>query len=533
MTNGHQKAPASLRPALFILTAALAVLAVSCKVGPNYATPQANVAGQWMENSAVAHRPPGDADVYWWRNFDDPVLNQLITTACRQNLSLQVAGARILEARARLNKSIGNLFPQQQGISGQLNYARLDDGLVSQIPGINPDYLSAQALFAATWEIDFWGKYRRAVESDRATFLGAVASYDDAMVTLIADVASAYINIRTLQERLRVEERNLETQQESLRIATARFQAGETGELDMQQAKTQLAQTGAQIPLLNEAIRQNQNGLAVLLGERPDEIDRQLTGPAVIPVVPTNVVVGIPKDLLRRRPDVRAAGLQAASYSALIGVAKANLYPAFSLSGEFGFSANNQFNHSLSDMFNWQSRALNAGAGLVMPIFNYGRIINQVRVQDAQFQQAVLKYQNTVLAAQQEVENGLASFANEQSALGSLNRAADSARQSTALAMIQYKGGQTDYTTVLTAEQQELSVENAVASTRGNVALGLIAVYRALGGGWEVRGDNDVISDAVKAEMARRTDWGRMLEPSRHLPKIPPIAGMTETKTNP
>ncbi len=515
---------------LFILVAALAVLTVSCEVGPNYVTPKANVAGQWMENTAVTNRPPTLADVYWWRNFDDPVLNQLITTACRSNLTMQVAGVRILETRARLNKSIGNLFPQQQGISGQLNYVRLDDGLVSQIPGVNPNYLSDEALFAATWEIDFWGKYRRDIESNRATFLGSIASYDDAMVTLIADVASTYINIRTLQERLQVEARNLETQKDSLRIAAARFDAGETSELDVQQAKTQLAQTESQIPLLNEAISQNKNGLAVLLGERPDEIDRQLTGPDHIPVVPTNVKVGIPKDLLRRRPDVRAAGLQAASYSALIGVAKANLYPAFSLSGEFGFSANNEFNNSLSDMFNWQSRALNAGAGLVMPIFNYGRIINQVRVQDAQFQQAVLNYQNTVLAAQQEVENGLASFADEQKALASLTQAADSAHRSTDLAMIQYKGGQTDYTTVLTAEQQELSVENAVASTKGNVALGLIAVYRALGGGWEVRGENDVVSDQVKAEMAQRTDWGKMLEPSHHLPKISPVAAVPETK---
>jgi outer membrane protein TolC len=184
-------------------------------------------------------------------------------------------------------------------------------------------------------------------------------------------------------------------------------------------------------------------------------------------------------------------------------------------------------------MFNWQNHALSAGAGLVMPILNYGRIINQVRVQDAQFEAAVLNYQNTVLTAEQEVENGLVSFANEQQALVSLRQAADSARRSTELAMIQYKGGQTDYTTVLTAEQQELSVENAVASNRGNVALGLIAVYRALGSGWEIRGESDVVSREVKAEMARRTNWGRMLEPRHHLPAISPVASVTETNNVP
>jgi NodT family efflux transporter outer membrane factor (OMF) lipoprotein len=523
----------SLKPALLFLICALAVLAVSCKVGPDYQTPSANVAGQWMENPAATNRPPDLADVYWWRHFNDPVLDRLVTNACRLNLSLQVAGVRILEARARLNKSIGNLFPQQQGVSGQLNYSRINDSVSSQAPGIRSDYLSDQALFAATWEIDFWGKYRRGIESDRAAFLESVAAYDDAMVTLIADVASTYVNLRTLQERLQVAARNLETQKESLRIATARFNAGATAELDMQQAATQFAQTEAQLPLLQEAITQNRNGLAVLLGVRPDEIDRQLTGPAVIPVAPASVAVGIPKDLLRRRPDVRAAGLQAASSSALIGVAKAGLYPSFSLSGEFGYSANNEGDNSLSDIANWQNRVVNAGAGVVMPIFNYGRLMNQVRVQDAQFQQAVLQYQNTVLAAQQEVENGLAAFANQQSALVSLNRAAESARRSAGLAMIEYKGGQTDYTTVLTAEQAQLSVENSVASTKGNVALGLIAVYRALGGGWEIRGGRDVIPDEVKAEMQRRTDWGRMLEPSRHLPAASPVTGAAETKSAP
>ncbi|HVU07762.1 MAG TPA: efflux transporter outer membrane subunit [Verrucomicrobiae bacterium] len=518
--------------ALGIFIGALVIFAVSCKVGPNYVTPKSNVADQWTGDSSATNQSPVNAEIYWWRNFDDPVLNQLIAGACSNNLSLQAAGVHILETRAQLNKSIGNLFPQQQGISGQLNYTRLDDGLVSQIPGINANYLADQVLFAATWEIDVWGKYRRGIESDRATFLGSIASYDDVMVTLIADVASAYVNIRTLQERLNVATRNLDLQKESLRIATARYHAGETGELDVQQAATQFAQTESQIPLLNEALAQNKNGLAILLGERPDQIDGQLTGAPQIPAAPTNVMVGIPKDLLRRRPDVREAGFQAAALSASIGVAKANLYPAFSLSGEFGFSANNEFNSSLADLFNWQSRALNAGAGLVMPVFNYGRIINQVRVQDAQFQQAVLKYQNTVLAAQQEVENGLASFSNERNALVSLNRAANSARRSTELAMVQYKGGQTDYTTVLTAEQSELTVENNAAVTKGNVALGLISVYRALGGGWEARGTNDVVSEAIKAEMSRRTDWGKMLEPSHHLPQTPPLADASETKGN-
>ena len=513
------KHSASLRenqkPALSFLIIALAVFAVSCKVGPNYTTPKAGVAGQWMENSTITNRPFSAAEDYWWRNFDDPVLNQLVETAFQNNPSLQAAGVRILGARAQLNKSIGNLFPQQQGISGQVNYSRT--------PGIDANLVSDQILFSATWEIDFWGRYRRGIESDRATFLGSIAAYDDALVTLIADVAGSYVNIRTLEERLNVAAKNVDTQKESLRIAKAQYTAGETSERDVQQATAQLAQTEAQIPQLEQVLAQTKNGLAVLLGETPDGIDRRLTnGPSLIPAAPAEVAVGIPKDLLRRRPDVRAAGLAAASQSALIGVAKASMYPAFSLSGSFGGVGNNAGNSSLADMFNWQSRAVNAGAGLVFPVFNYGRLVNQVRVQDAQFQQAVLNYQNTVLQAQQEVENGLAAFAGQQRVVTRLTEADAAARRSTDLAIIQYKGGQTDYTTVLSAEQEQLAVEDALANARGGVVQGVISVYRALGGGWQIREGHDVVSDKVKAEMSRRTDWGRMLEPSHHLPPTPP-----------
>ena len=525
------KHPASLRknqmPALSILVAGLGVFAVSCKVGPNYTTPKAGVAGQWLENSTITNRPFSAAEDYWWRNFDDPVLNQLVETAFRNNPSLQAAGVRILGARAQLNKSIGNLFPQQQGISGQVNYSWLN----SKNPAVAADLTSDQILFAAAWEIDFWGKYRRGIESDRASYLGSIAAYDDALVTLIADVAGSYVNIRTLEERLSVAAKNVETQKESLRIANARFKAGETSELDVQQATTQLAQTEAQIPQLEQTLAQTQNALAVLLGETPDETDRHLTnGPSLIPTAPAEVAVGIPKDLLRRRPDVRAAGLAAASQSALIGVAKASMYPAFSLSGSFGGVGNNAGNSSLVDMFNWQSRAVNAGAGLVFPVFNYGRLVNQVRVQDAQFQQAVLNYQNTVLQAQQEVEDGLAAFAGQQRAVTRLIEADTAARRSTDLAMIEYKGGQADYTTVLSAEQAQLTVEDFLASARGGVVQGIISVYRALGGGWQIREGHDVVSDEIKAEMSRRTNWGRMLEPSHHLPKIPPQEEPTGAK---
>jgi len=522
-----------MRCVLPICTLALLALATSCAVGPDYATPEANVAGGWMENPAVAPGPYSAAESYWWRQFRDEVLDRLEETAWHSNLSLQMAGVRILEARARLNRSIGDLFPQQQGITGNVNYARLNDDLLSQIPGFTPDYMSSQLLFAASWEIDIWGKYRRRIEADRATFLASVLDYDDAMVTLLADVAASYVNIRTLEERVRVAEENMQEQAESLRIASARFRAGEASERDVQQATTRLAQTRAQVPMLEQSLRETKNALAVLLGETPGQVDQHLAGPSRIPEAPRQVVVGIPRDLIRRRPDVRAAGLSAASQCSRIGVAKANMYPALTLSGEFGVSSNNEGNQSLGDMFSWESRALKAGSSFLFPVFNYGRLINVVRVQDARFQEAILRYQNTVLVAQQEVENGLVAFSKQQRVREQMALAAAAARRTTQLAMIQYKDGQTDYTTVLTAEQEQWTVEDALASARGNVVLALISVYRALGGGWELRGNEDVVSAEVKAEMAERTNWGEMLEPSRHLPGAPVEDDTAEEKAQP
>jgi outer membrane protein TolC len=273
---------------------------------------------------------------------------------------------------------------------------------------------------------------------------------------------------------------------------------------------------------LQNTLRQAKNGLAVLLGIPPYAVDERLGPEGAIPVAPAEAAVGIPKDLLRRRPDVRAAGLAAASQSALIGVAVGNMYPSFSLAGAFGVSSSTLGPSSLADMFTWQNRAAQLGASFFFPIFNYGRLVNQVRVQDAVFQQAVLNYQNTVLSAQQDVENGLSAFSTSREALATLQTAAEAARRATELSLLQYKAGEVQYTTVLTSEQSQLSIEDSVATTKGSVCLGLVSVYRALGGGWEIREQDDVVSEEVKAEMARRTNWGRILETAQHMPKVSP-----------
>lgn len=508
------------------------VLLSSCMVGPNYKEPKSQVESQWVEHQATREKPYGMAEMFWWRSFDDPVLAKLIDIAYKNNPSLQSTGVKILEERALLNKSIGNLLPQQQGVSAGYNFNYIPgitggnaSGLVNSLGGNNssspsPYFTANQGFFSSSWELDFWGKYRRQIEADKDSYLASVVAYDDALVSLVGDVAQNYINVRMYQQQIVITEQNVLLQKESLRIAQARFQGGQTSLLDVTQAETELKQTEAQVPDLENSERQSKNALALLLGMSPNQIDPLLT-PGKMPRVPSSLTVGIPHDLLRRRPDVRKAGLDAASKSALIGVQITSLLPSFSLTGMFGSTSSNLTGQELINIFNWQNAIVNASSGFTMPILNYGRLINQVRVADATFQESILNYQNTVLNAQKEVENGLSSYYHGHQSMLFLAEAVKAAQQSTKLALVRYKQGQADFTTVLTAQQQQLSVENSYVSAQGSTVLGIVATYRALGGGWQLRVEHDVISDNVKKQMAERTNWGRMLAAKNHLPSIP------------
>src|SRR5215471_14458542 len=519
----HRRSRAAAQQLSFAV--ACAALALSgCKVGPDFHRPASPVAEQWIgEPPGTAAEPVDTAN--WWTLFHDATLDRLIDTAFHNNLSLQVAAARILQAQAQLNVAVGELFPQQQALAGQVQHEHQSQAALL-LPGLNPDLDTSQLGVSATWELDFWGKYRRGIESDRAAMLASVAAYDNGLVSLTAGVASTYLNIRVLQQRIEVLQENLKTEQEGLRIASAQFEAGATSQLDVEQAQTQLAQTQSQLPGLQNSLRADEDSLAVLLGVTPDRIEQMLGTANAIPVSPSEAATGMPKDLLRRRPDVRQAELTAAAQSAGIGVAKANLFPAFSLTGSFGFVGTSLCGGSASNLFNWDNRASAYGASLVWPIFNYGRIVNSIRVQDAVFQQAVLNYQNTVLQAQQEVEDARAAFAAAQATLAALIDAADSAHRTTQLAIVRYKEGAADYTTVLTSLQLELQIEDGLASARGAVPLALVSVYRALGGGWQVREGQQLLPASTRKEMHRRTYWG-------HLPDSAPELPVTEESAAP
>jgi len=381
------------------------------------------------------------------------------------------------------------------------------------------DYTTDQVGLVASWELDFWGKFRRAIESADASLMAAVADYDSALVSLTADVANLYILHRTLEKRLAIARQNVKTQQESLEISEARFQGGATSQRDVEQAQTVLQNTRAQIPALESLLRQTQNALSVLLGRPPGPLTDILTGPRTIPVPPPRLAVGIPADLLRRRPDIRSAEYKAASQCAKIGVAKADLFPAFSLSGTFGYLSSNTGNFSLGEVFQGSSLNVVGGPAVRWKILNYGRLANLVRVQDARFQELLLTYQNTVLKAQQEVEDNLVAFLRTQERAERLAQSAEAAQRSLDLALLQYREGKTDFTTVLTAQQALLAEQESLANTLGDIARSLVGVYRSLGGGWELREGQDFVPDAVKADMARRTNWGRLLEPAAHTPR--------------
>jgi NodT family efflux transporter outer membrane factor (OMF) lipoprotein len=498
---------------------ACAMLFIGCtQVGPDFIRPEAQVRQQWMEAEDVQVRTSPVDYRMWWTAFRDPVLDHLVQIAYAQNIPLRVAGARVFEARARLGIAIGEQYPQvQQAVGSAFDIReseRAPTAAQRRSPADQFEYKQVHVAAAASWEIDFWGKFRRAVESEDASFLGSIAAYDNALVSLTAEVARTYVAIRTIEERVRIAEENVVIQKESLRIAQARFEAGAGTGLDVQQALAQLRSTEAIVPQFEASLRQAQNAICILLGMPPGNLDQLIGDHLAIPQAPLQVAVGIPADLLRRRPDIRSAEFQAAAQSALIGVAKADLYPAFGLTGTFGFLASDVGRFGLGDIAAWSSRYGSFGPSVAWNILNYGQITNNVRVQDARFQELIFGYQDTVLRAQQEVEDALNGFQQAQKSLIRLAEAAEAAKESADLAVLQYRSGATTYTTVISAQQSLLSDQDSLAVAQGAVPQGLIAVYRSLGGGWELREEKPFLPADITTAMSKRTDWGGLLEPT-------------------
>ncbi len=481
-------------------------------LGPDFETPSAPLAEDW--------RPLADMDVnttsrdiaQWWTVLDDDVLSNLVERAAAQNLSLRVASLRIFEARAQLAIAVGNQYPQLQRLRGGLAQRRLAASDPNFNPIVGSSLRDVSVGFDAAWEIDVWGRLRRGVEAADATLMAEVAGYDDALVSLVAEVANSYVSMRTFEARLAIAHENMNIQKRSLKIATVRFENGVTSGLDVEQARTLLANTAASIPSLEIGLRQARNALSILLGSVPGELASLASGNGMIPVAPASVALGMPAELLLRRPDVRRAERRAAAQCALIGVALADLYPQFSLTANLGLQANDVLSNDLADLFDSDNFAAGVGPSFRWNILNYGRIKNAARVADARFQQAIVAYQDSLLQAAREVENALYSFVRGKQRVAILKESVAAARRSVELALVQYRDGAVDYTRVLDTQAFLLGQQDSYTAAQGKVVRDLISTYKALGGGWQASTSRELLPATLKHEMGTRTDWGELLE---------------------
>jgi NodT family efflux transporter outer membrane factor (OMF) lipoprotein len=514
---------------------ALPLCCAGCLVGPDFSSPSAPVAEKWLEadNPSVDTRNQEYRD--WWTVFHDPALNRLIEIAYNQNLTLVDAGTRVLEARAQLGVAIGEFYPQLQQGNGSVTYIRPSHADTTEFPvNVTHNFWRDSLGLTVNWELDFWGKFRRAIESADAAYLASIANYDYVLASLLGDVATTYIGIRTLQTQIDIARENIVKQKKALAIATAKYQGGTATKLDVYQAETVLGQTESTVPQLTIQLNQGFNALAVLLGMPPQPMAPLLRGSSGIPVPPKTVAVGIPADLVRRRPDIRAAELAAMAQSAQIGIAEANLYPAFSLTGVFGTSASTVAQSKLKRVFEGRGIGFAFGPSFQWNILNYGQITNQVRVEDAALQTLLVDYQNTVLKAQQEVENGLTSFLQGRDQVDYLRQSVGAANAALGIALLQYNLGTRDFTTVLTAEQNLYTAQNNLAMAEGGVSTGLASVYRALGGGWQIRVDDEFVPAVTAEEMRNRTNWGELLPPpGTPQPPVPALPTPQDVSPNP
>jgi NodT family efflux transporter outer membrane factor (OMF) lipoprotein len=496
--------------ALFLsgCTGPLEYLRNGLKVGPNYHGATACVEDHWIDaTDARIRQDPVDL-AHWWTVFQDPVLDGLIDCACRQNLTLREAGFRILQARAELRIAKGNFFPQTQyasaGYQKSVNSGAnpqtytvtgavvggftptggafqpgtlAGTGPLVLVPPVTTEGVNVGMNLA--WEVDFWGRFRRAVTAADATLQANYAEYNGAMVTLLADVARYYVQLRTDQKRIELVRVNAELQRRVLATARKRYQEGQTNDLDLNQSRSTVAQTEAQIPLLLSDLREAEVRLCVLMGMPPAALESQL-GAAPIPVAPSTVVVGIPADLLRRRPDVCRAERLAAAQAEQIGIAEADLYPIFKLNGDMGYTAN-----GLSNLFASNAFYGTIGPGVQWNILNYGRIRGNMQLQDAKFQELLTVYQRIVLQAAEEAENGMSHFLQQQDRAKLLDESVNGLQLAVNTVVKQYQEGSIDLTRVSQIEQDLVLQQDAQAASHGQVAQGLIEVYRALGGGWQ------------------------------------------------
>ena len=455
---------------------AILILTGCATVGPDYVPPDTSVSATWhtqFKGGLTAEEMDPQALAAWWATLNDPELSSLIDRAVLGNLDLKKALARVREARARRGMAKADLFPTLDA-TGSATWSR-----TSKDTGTGKTNDLYAASFDAGWELDIFGGVRRSVEAAGADLQATQEDLRNVLVSLLAEVALNYIDVRTSQVLIAVAEANLEAQSETYQLTQWRYEAGLSDELAVQQARYNLENTRSLIPAFRTRLEEAMNRIAVLLGEQPGKVHPELEKREPIPVTPLNVAVGVPADLLRRRPDVRQAERQLAAQTARIGVATADLYPKFTLSGSIGLEA-----FSLSNLSSSGAWSLSGGPRITWAIFKGGAIRQNIEVQSALQEQALIQYEATILSALEEVENALVAYAEVQQRRQSLSEATQAAQKAVDLAQHRYQAGLTDFNNVLDAQRSLLSFQEQLAQSEGTVTSNLVRLYKALGGGW-------------------------------------------------
>ncbi len=452
------------------------------KVGPNYLRPCAATSASWIDDSSPSLIASNEENTHWWSVFNDPNLEELVQAAYQQNLTLRAAGLRVLQARTQRDISALNLLPQSQAMTGSYSRNQISRNGPNIFPGTNFSFDNWRTGFDMSWELDIWGRIRRSVEAADASLDAQVESYDAVLVTLIGDVAATYVELRALDERLNLAEKNAELQKSSLELASERNKEGKVSSLDVSQAKANYTDTLALIPSLRQARRLAVNRLAILLGKTPQELEPMIRERGGLPLAPEQAVVGIPNELLRRRPDIRAVERQVAVQSARIGIAQAELYPHFGISGEIGVNS-----EQFRDLFSSGSQFGAVVPGFRWNILNYGRLVRGIEVEKLKFEESVVNYQNAVLAAHQEVEDALVSFIEGKQRLEQLRQSANAVAESVETVRLQYKEGKADFGRVFVLESALVARQDELVSAEAAVSISLVKIYKGLGGGWQLR----------------------------------------------
>jgi outer membrane protein, multidrug efflux system len=460
---------------------AFSVLAAGCSVGPKYNRPQVPVPGQWTVAPARGtSAKPVERDA-WWCSFQDAELTSLIERAASQNLDLKVALESVREARAARGVAKSGFFPSvDAGASGTRNRQRVIAPVAPGSVKIVPvEFNAFQGDLAASWELDVFGGIRRGVQAASADVTAAEENRRDVLVILLGDVDRSYAQLRGFQRRLEIANKNIKTQQETLDLTTARSKAGLATDLDVSRAAAQLESTRAVVPTLLSGIDVSIHRLSVLLGKEPGALRAELENAGPIPASEPDVEVGLPSDLLRRRPDIRRSEAQLAAATARVGEAKADLFPRFSLIGTAGRQA-----AQLHDLTLGAGNFFSAGPGVSLPLFTGGRIRSNMALQNSRQRQALIGYQSSVLNALEEVQDALVNYSQEQERRDRLNEAAQQSQVAVDLATEQYKAGLVDFLSVLDAQRELFADEDQAVQSQTTVTTDVIALYRALGGGW-------------------------------------------------